>query len=97
MRSSEDLALTAIYVLVALGTLVAAAVVLIRGDVAATGLDGIFLLAVCLFFALVFGLIAAQTIRQTFLADWLARRHAGKAGALPAESAAAPQQSKIAR
>ena len=64
MRVGEDLALAAIYLLVALGALAAAVVVLIRDDIGATGLDGIFLLLVCLLFAVVFGLIGAQSIRR---------------------------------
>ena len=63
MRIGEDLILTAFYLLVALGSLAAAAVVIVRGDIGATGLDGIFLLIVCLTFAVVFGLIGVQTIR----------------------------------
>ena len=63
MRMGEDLLLTAIYLLVALGSLAAAAVAIIRGDLGPTGLDGIFLLIVCLTFAVVFGLIGVQTIR----------------------------------
>jgi hypothetical protein len=89
MRAGEDLTLSAIYLLVALGALAAAAAVLLRGQFGATGLDGIFLLLVCLLFAAVFGLIGAQTIRQTFLEEWLARRKGGSGPAVPAAAAAA--------
>jgi hypothetical protein len=92
----EDLALAAIYLLVALGALIAAAVVLIRGGIGPTGVDGVFLMGVCLFFAAVFGLMGAQTIRHTLLPDWLEQRRSGKAG-VPAAPPAATPQSKAAR
>jgi hypothetical protein len=97
MRSVEDLTLSAIYLLIALGALAAAVAVLARGQFGATGLDGIFLVIVCLLFAAVFGLIGAQTVRQTFLADWLARRKGPGGGAVVAAGApAAPPDSKTA-
>ncbi len=107
MRSWEDKALVTIYLVVAFGSLAAAVAVLVRGDIGQTGLDGLFLLLVCLLFAVVFGLLGAQTMRQTVLADFLERRRVARAARPPVERAAAAsisdnpgvaqQQSKAAR
>jgi len=107
MRNWEDNAVVAIYLLIALGSLAAAIAVLVRGDVGWTGLDGIFLLLVCLLFVAVFGLLGAQSMRQTILADFLERRRRaraapprvekGEAASVPEGAGVAEQQSKAAR
>jgi hypothetical protein len=105
MRSWEDKALTTIYLLLSVGSLVAAIAVLVRGDLGETGLDGIFLLLVCLLFAAVFGLIGVQDIRRPLLERWrqLRRVRAGGPNSGKAEAPAAgpqemeQQQSKTAR
>ena len=96
-RSAEDLIVTAIYVLVAVGALGAAAAVIARGSFAETGLDGIFLVIVCLLFAAVFGLVGARSVRQTLLAGQEGRKAgaAAKAPGTATEAAASGQpQSK---
>lgn len=99
MRSWEDKALTATYLILSLGSLAAAIAVLIRGDLSATGLDGIFLMLVCLLFAAVFGLIGARDVRLPILEKWRERKarsavsSAGKAEATATRTEdAAPQQ-----
>lgn len=61
MLSREPIALAAICALAALGSLAGALYVLIAGDM---GLDGLFLLIVCITFAAAFGLVTAQTLRK---------------------------------
>jgi hypothetical protein len=61
MLSREPIALAAICALAVLGSLAGAVYVLIAGDI---GLDGLFLLIVCITFAAAFGLVTAQTLRK---------------------------------
>jgi len=80
MLSREPIALAAICALAALGSLAWALYVLIAGDM---GLDGLFLLIVCITFAAAFGLVTAQTLRKGQLKELLS---AGQ----PKASAATP-------
>ena len=61
MLSREPIALAAICAIAALGSLAWALYVLIAGDM---GLDGLFLLIVCITFAAAFGLVMAQNLRK---------------------------------
>jgi drug/metabolite transporter (DMT)-like permease len=71
MLSKEPIALAAICALAALGSLAGVLFVLIRGEIAEQGLDGLFLLAICATFAAAFGLVMAQTLRKGRLKDLL--------------------------
>jgi hypothetical protein len=68
MLSREPIALAAICALAALGSLAGALYVLIAGDM---GLDGLFLLIVCITFAAAFGLVTARTLRKGHLRELL--------------------------
>ena len=88
MLSREPLALAAICALAALGSLAWALYVLIAGDM---GLDGLFLLIVCITFAAAFGLVTARTLRKGQLRELLSARQP-KAPAATAELKADAQK-----
>ena len=50
--------------LIALGSLATAVWVAVSGQIATQGLDALFLIVVCLVFALMFGIAPAQAIRK---------------------------------
>jgi hypothetical protein len=52
---------------VALAMLAAAAWAAITGQIGDTGVDGLFLVAVCLFLALLFAILPAQAVRERLL------------------------------
>ena len=68
MLSREPIALAAICALAALGSLAGLLYVLLAGDL---GLDGLFLLIVCITFAASFGLVMAKTFRKGQLKELL--------------------------
>jgi hypothetical protein len=78
MLSREPIALAAICALAALGSLAGVLYVLIVGDI---GLDGLFLLIVCITFAAAFGLVTARTLRKGQLKELLSAGQSKASGA----------------
>jgi hypothetical protein len=88
----QRIALNTLCLLLALVALTAVAWALITGQAGEQGVDGLFLVIVGLFIALLFSIIPLQAIRQGWLKEWLARRHATTAEEKKARVAATPSR-----
>lgn len=71
----EELILSAISLLVAVGALAVVGWALVTGQIGEQELDALFLIAVCLLIAVTFGAIPLQTLRKGGLKDLLKRGH----------------------
>ena len=60
----QEIFANAVCLLVALGSVAAAAYYLVSGQAAEQGLDGLFLIIVCLVFALLFSILPIQSLRS---------------------------------
>jgi hypothetical protein len=69
----QELFANVVCVLVALGSVAAAGYSLISGRAAEQGVDGLFLIIVCLVFAALFSIIPAMSLRSGALAHLLKR------------------------
>lgn len=69
----EELILSAISLLVAIGALAVLGWALVTGQVREQGLDALFLIAVCLLIAFTFGAIPLRTLRKVGLKGLLKR------------------------
>ncbi len=88
----QRIALNALCLLLAFGALIGAAWALLTGQAGEQGIDGLFLVLVCLFMALLFSIIPLQAIRQGLLKDLLKRKHATAVEEKQEPVAAAPSR-----
>jgi hypothetical protein len=95
MLRKENVLLTATCIVIAAGSAAGALIALIRGEVGVDGLDGIFLVLVCLLFAAAFGMLVAQAVRQGTLKELLKARK--PAPAPPKQENEVPQTQDAAR
>ena len=85
----QELFADALCVLVALGSVAAAAYSLLSGRAAEQGVDGLFLIIVCLVFAALFSIIPAMSLRSGALAQFLKRNKPEPAAAEEPQAAPA--------
>ena len=76
-QMKEQLVINAISLLIALGALAAAVWTLFTGKIGREGIDGLFLVLVCLFLAATFALLPVQALRKGL---WKEFRKARKEG-----------------
>lgn len=86
----EKVGICALSLAIAVVSLAAAVWTVFSGQIAAQGLDAIFLLFVCLMAALVFGIIPLTAIRQGLLKD-LRKRSPGREPERRAAAALSPK------
>jgi len=75
----ELIVIHAISLLIAVGALGVAVWTLLSGTIAREGIDGLFLIAVCLFLAGVFAVLPVQAFRKGLWREFLKARKGGSA------------------
>jgi hypothetical protein len=94
----EDVILAACCLLIALGSLGVAAWFVISGRLSEQGVDGLFLLVVCLSLAASFAFVPMQAIRQGLLRELRGARKAGKTEQPDtSQTTASPSEAELAQ
>jgi len=98
LHKREDLILLAFCLLIALGSLMVAGWFVISGQVSEQGVDGLFLVVVCLSLAAGFSFVPVQAFRQGLWNELRSARKAGKTKqAEPGQTTPAASEAELAQ